>query len=404
MVPRGVLRENPTIVVGVTGGIAAYKAVSLVRELVRQGASVTVVPTASALKFVGLPTWEAISRNPVPVDLFDGVAEVRHVALGQKADLVVVAPATANALAGIAAGFAGDLLGTTILATTAPVLLAPAMHTEMWENPAVRANMRVLRERGFHIVGPDTGPLTGGDSGVGRMADPIEIAKMALSIVSNGPWSGRKVLVSAGGTREPLDPVRYLGNKSTGAMGVAIARAAAALGAQVHLVHAHLEVPLPSGVTALEVGTAHEMHDAMSELAPSVDVILMAAAVSDWTPAEVSEQKISKAGLGKNWSPVLVPTPDIVREICESKKPGQIVVGFAAETSPSAEERESRARIKLSEKKLDVLVLNRVGDGVGFGLVDTAVTLFFAASPQSLSFDGTKTSVAERLLEVLQDR
>lgn len=404
MVLGGTEPGRPVIVVGVTGGIAAYKAVSLVRELVRAGADVTVVPTASALRFVGLPTWEAISRNPVPTELFDGVAEVRHVALGQKADLVIVAPATANALAGIAAGFAGDLLGTTLLATSAPIVLAPAMHTEMWENPAVQENMRVLEKRGFHVIGPEAGPLTGGDVGVGRMADPVAIAAHALALLRQGPWAGKRVLVSAGGTREPLDPVRYLGNKSTGTMGVAIAAAAARQGADVQLVHAHLEVPLPAGVSAIAAGTASEMREAMVELARSSDVIIMAAAVSDWMPNDIAQQKLSKADLGDTWAPVLIRTPDIAAEIGGSKTPGQLVVGFAAETSPSVVDREARAREKLEQKNLDVLVLNAVGVGVGFGLVDTAVTLFFAASPQSLSFDGTKTSVADRLLEVLQDR
>lgn len=404
MVLGGTEPGRPVIVVGVTGGIAAYKAVSLVRELVRAGADVTVVPTASALRFVGLPTWEAISRNPVPTELFDGVAEVRHVALGQKADLVIVAPATANALAGIAAGFAGDLLGTTLLATSAPIVLAPAMHTEMWENPAVQENMRVLEKRGFHVIGPEAGPLTGGDVGVGRMADPVAIAAHALALLRQGPWSGKRVLVSAGGTREPLDPVRYLGNKSTGTMGVAIAAAAARQGADVLLVHAHLEVPLPAGVSAIAAGTASEMREAMVELARSSDVIILAAAVSDWMPNDIAQQKLSKADLGDTWAPVLIRTPDIAAEIGGSKTPGQLVVGFAAETSSSVVDREARAREKLEQKNLDVLVLNAVGDGVGFGLVDTAVTLFFVASPQSLSFDGTKTSVADRLLEVLQDR
>lgn len=394
----------PSIIVGVTGGIAAYKAVSLVRELVRSGANVTVVPTASALKFVGLPTWEAISRNPVPTGLFEGVAEVRHVALGQRADLVIVAPATAHALAQIAGGFAGDLLGTTILATTAPVLLAPAMHTEMWSNPAVQANMATLESRGFAVVGPDSGALTGGDSGVGRMAEPADIAAVALNLLGGSPMAGTSVLVSAGGTREALDPVRFFGNRSTGAMGVAIARAAARRGAAVTLVHAHLEVPLPSGVTAIAAGSAREMRTVMLEHAPASDIVIMAAAVADWMPETVSPQKIAKSSHGAVWAPQLVPTPDIVSEISEHSPRSQLVVAFAAETAEDPAARESLAREKLAAKKVDVLVLNQVGDTVGFGAVDTAVTLFFAASPQSLSFDGSKTSVAERLMEALQDR
>lgn len=404
MAADGEGRGAPRVIVGVTGGIAAYKAVSLVRELVRQGASVTVIPTASALRFVGVPTWEAISRNPVPTDLFDGVSEVRHVALGQSADLVIVAPATAHALASIAGGFAGDLLGTTLLATTAPVLLAPAMHTEMWENPAVVANMDTLVSRGFHVVGPDSGALTGDDRGVGRMAEPGEIAHRGLALLRSGELSGKRVLLSAGGTREALDPVRFIGNRSTGAMGAAIASAALRRGAEVVLVHAHLEVALPAGVTGIEVGSAREMREAMLAQAPTADIIVMAAAVADWMPAEPADEKLTKAALGDTWAPVLVQAPDILQEIGASKRPDQLVVGFAAETSGNPDEREARALAKLSSKNADVLVLNEVGDGVGFGSVDTAVTLFFAASPQSLSFDGTKTSVAERLMEVLQDR
>ena len=396
--------DTPSVIVGVTGGIAAYKAVTLVRELVRAGAQVTVIPTASALQFVGLPTWEAISRNPVPTGLFEGVAEVRHVSLGQKADLVIIAPATAHSLAGFASGFAGDLLGTTLLATSAPVLLAPAMHTEMWDNPAVQANMATLVERGFHIVGPDSGALTGTDVGVGRMADPLEILQRAQALLHDGPWSGKKVVISAGGTREALDPVRFLGNRSTGAMGVALARQALHMGAEVTLVHAHLEVPVPAGVRAIEAGTAHAMREVMLEHAALSDVVIMAAAVSDWTPVEVSTQKLSTGDTGEHWAPQLVRTPDIVSEIGHSKAAHQLVVGFAAETSESASDREARGRAKLVAKNLDALVVNQVGDGVGFGAVDTAVTLLFAASPQSLSFDGTKTSVAERLLEALQDR
>jgi phosphopantothenoylcysteine decarboxylase / phosphopantothenate---cysteine ligase len=396
--------DTPSVIVGVTGGIAAYKAVTLVRELVRSGAQVTVIPTASALQFVGLPTWEAISRNPVPTGLFEGVAEVRHVSLGQKADLVIVAPATAHSLAGFASGFAGDLLGTTLLATTAPILLAPAMHTEMWENAAVQANMATLEARGFHVVGPDSGALTGPDVGVGRMAEPLEIARRAHELLHQGPWSGKKVLISAGGTREALDPVRFLGNRSTGVMGVALTRQALRMGAEVTLVHAHLEVAIPAGVTAIPAGTARAMREVMLEQSPHHDVVIMAAAVSDWTPAEFSPEKLSTADAGEDWAPPLVRTPDILSEIGHSKSAHQLVVGFAAETSDSATDREVRGRAKLAAKNVDALVVNQVGNEVGFGAVDTAVTLFFAASPQSLSFDGTKTSVAERLLEALQDR
>jgi phosphopantothenoylcysteine decarboxylase/phosphopantothenate--cysteine ligase len=394
----------PTIVVGVTGGIAAYKAVTLVRELVRGGADVTVIPTASALKFVGLPTWEAISRNQVHTGLFDGVAEVRHVAFGQGADLVVIAPATAHALAQLAGGFAGDLLGTTVLASRAPLLVAPAMHSEMWENAAVRHNVATLVDRGVHVVGPVAGELTGGDSGIGRMAEPDDIAHRAFGLLRSRAWEGRKVLISAGGTREALDPVRFIGNRSTGAMGVAIARAALQQGATVTLVHAHLEVALPSGVLSVPAGTAAEMRDAMVSHATDADVIIMAAAVADWVPERVSRSKLSKRDIGETWAPVLVRAPDILAELGSLKTAGQVLVGFAAETATDPSEGETSARQKLSSKKVDVILLNRVGDEVGFGDVETAVTIFSDASPQSLLIEGTKTSIADRLLEVLQDR
>ena len=390
------------VVVGVSGGIAAYKAVAVVREFVLRGAEVTVIPTASALRFVGLPTWEAISRNLVPVDLFEGVAEVRHVTLGQKADLIVLAPATAHTLASIAGGFAGDLLGTTVLASSAPLVIAPAMHTEMWENPAVQANVEKLLSRGVIMVGPESGALTGEDTGVGRMSEPREIVDVALSSLAPQTLRGRRVLVSAGGTREPLDPVRYLGNRSTGAMGVALAEQALARGAEVTLVHAHLEVPLPHGVASVAVSTAQEMFDAMSAAQPSNNIILMAAAVADWRSAEPSGQKIAKADHADGWAPSLERTPDILLALSEARHPGQLIVGFAAETDPDPSTRDATAREKLQSKQTDAIVLNHVGDRVGFGEVETAVTLI-TASPQSLTFEGTKSSVAGRLLDALPE-
>ena len=390
------------VIVGVSGGIAAYKAVTVVREFVLRGVDVTVIPTASALRFVGLPTWEAISRNPVPVDLFEGVAEVRHVALGQQADLIVLAPATAHTVASLAGGFAGDLLGTTVLASTAPVVIAPAMHTEMWENSAVRANIDTLRARGIIVVGPESGALTGEDTGVGRMSEPQTIVEAALASVAPQTLKGRHVLISAGGTREPLDPVRFLGNRSTGAMGVALAEQALARGAEVTVVHAHLEVPLPRGVVGIAVSTSEEMLSAMMEAQPANEIILMAAAVADWRSVEVSEQKIQKSDGLESWEPRLAPTRDILQALVGAKRPGQMIVGFAAETDPDPEVRETTARKKLVSKQSDAIVLNLVGDRVGFGEVETAVTLI-TASPQSLTFEGTKSSVAGRLLDALPE-
>lgn len=394
----------PRVVVGVAGGIAAYKAVSLVRELVLLGAHVTVVPTHSALKFVGLPTWEAVSRNPVATELFDGVAEVRHVALGQNSDLIVIAPATAHTLAQLAGGFAADLLGTTVLAASAPVVVAPAMHTEMWENAAVQANVEVLSQRGFHFVGPEAGALTGGDVGVGRMSEPGEIASFALSLLGGRQGVGKKILISAGGTREPLDPVRFIGNKSTGAMGVALARAALSAGAEVTLVGAHVEVAVPHKVHHIRVSSSEEMASALMAEQPEADIVIMAAAVADWVAAEISGEKIAKSTVGEQWAPELVRGPDILSNLVANKPAGQHIVGFAAETVGDQTQREARARDKLVSKGVDCMVLNHVGHELGFGEVETAVTMFFDASPQSLSLDGTKISVAERLLEVLLDR
>ena len=391
------------VVVGVAGGIAAYKAVILVRELVLRGHLVTVIPTASALKFVGMPTWEAISRNRVFTELFDDVAEVRHVALGQQADLVIIAPATAHTIANMAAGLAPDLLGTTLLATTAPVLIAPAMHTEMWDHPSVVANIAALRSRSIHIIGPESGPLTGMDSGVGRMSEPDAIADYALSLARPQDWAGKNVLISAGGTREYLDPVRFLGNRSTGEMGVQIAAAAARRGASVTLVAAHLEVTPPSGVRVIEAPDVMALAEVMIREAVEADVVFMAAAVADWVPDRFSAEKLSKADLGAHWAPELVPAPDILAQLGAKKPQGQILVGFTAETEVDEQIRADRAKNKMAAKNVDVMVANLVGERVGFGAVETTVTLFFTASPQSLSVEGMKSSIAERLLDALLD-
>ena len=393
-----------TVVVGVAGGIAAYKAVILVRELVLRGHIVTVIPTASALKFVGMPTWEAISRNRVFTELFDDVAEVRHVALGQQADLVIIAPATAHTIANMAAGLAPDLLGTTLLATTAPVLIAPAMHTEMWDHPSVVANIAALRVRGVHIIGPESGPLTGMDSGVGRMSEPDAIADYALSLARPQDWAGKNVLISAGGTREYLDPVRFLGNRSTGEMGVQIAAAAARRGASVTLVAAHLEVTPPSGVRVIEAPDVMALAEVMIRESVEADVVFMTAAVADWVPDKFSAEKLSKADLGTHWAPELVPAPDILAQLGAKKPRGQILVGFTAETEVDEQIRADRAKNKMAAKNVDVMVANLVGERVGFGAVETTVTLFFTASPQSLSVEGMKSSIAERLLDALLDR
>jgi phosphopantothenoylcysteine decarboxylase/phosphopantothenate--cysteine ligase len=394
----------PRIVVGVTGGIAAYKAVSLVRALVKRGADVTVIPTESALKFVGRPTWEAISRNPVATELFDDVATVRHVSLGQEADLIVIAPATAHSIASLAAGLAGDLLGTTVLASRAPLLIAPAMHTEMWDHASVRANIDILVSRGVHVLGPATGELTGGDVGAGRMVEADEIAQAAWALLAPQNLAGKTVLISAGGTREALDPVRFLGNRSTGEMGVELARAAQARGAKVVLVAANLEVSTPAGVEVLPAPTAAAMRDVMVRRAPDADVIFLAAAVADWVPEAPSVHKLSKKDMGDTFSPTLVRAPDIASELGAIKRADQLLVGFAAETMKDPAEREISARKKLGAKNLDAVAVNEVGEQVGFGNVETTLTLFTSASPQSWSVTGKKNSVAGRLMDALLDR
>jgi phosphopantothenoylcysteine decarboxylase/phosphopantothenate--cysteine ligase len=310
------------VVVGVTGGIAAYKSVHLVRLLVRAGHDVHVVPTADAVRFVGLPTWEAISRNPVTTSVHDDVARVRHVSLGQSADLVIVAPATANSLAKMAHGLADDLLGTTLLATTAPVVVAPAMHTEMWRHPATVENVRVLQDRGVVLVGPAEGELTGGDSGPGRMSEPEEIvaAAMATTVAAGpGDLDGLRVVVTAGGTREPIDPVRYLGNRSSGRQGAALAVAAADRGAEVVLVAAHVdegvldEASRHRRISITRVSATADLDATMTAEAEGADAIVMAAAVADYRVAEVSDRKLTKdrggdAGLTLH----LVETDDIL--------------------------------------------------------------------------------------------
>ena len=399
------------VVVGVTGGIAAYKTVHLVRRLIGEGHEVHVVPTEDALRFVGQPTWEAISRHPVTTSVHEDVATVRHVSLGQRADLVIVAPATANTLAKMAAGLADDLLGTTLLATTAPVVVAPAMHTEMWRHPATQENMRVLRSRGVHVVGPADGPLTGGDSGPGRMTEPDEIADAALAVVAAaaGPrrvqdLAGLRVVVSAGGTREPLDPVRFLGNRSSGRQGVALAAAAADRGAEVTLVAAHIDGDVLGGlsdrVRVVSVGTALEMQDAVTEAASVADVVVMAAAVADYRPAEVAKAKLTKEAQGDRLTLELVENPDIVAGLAAGRLSGQTVVAFAAETS-SGDELLERARRKRERKDVDLLVVNEVGWARGFESADNEVVVIDRSGEVAAEASGSKREVAEAVWDAV---
>lgn len=390
-----------TVVVGITGGIAAYKAVGVARALVRAGHDVHVVATEGALRFVGRPTLEAISRNPVHTDLYEGVAEVRHVALGQRADLIVIAPATAHTIASLAAGLAGDLLGTTVLASAAPLVIAPAMHTEMWEHPATVANIATLRSRGVTIVGPGSGALTGEDVGPGRMSEPEEIVERALAVVGPYDLAGRRIVVSAGGTREPLDPVRFLGNRSSGRQGVALAAAAAARGASVSLVAAHLEVPAPAGVDVITVGTAAELEAAMDEHSAEADTVIMAAAVADFRPATVAAGKIKKTDDGAGLRLDLERTPDILAGLAARRRPGQRIVGFAAETEPDDDALLRIAAAKARRKGVDLLVVNRVGWSEGFGTPTNAVMLLDGEGSLVGRAEGDKASVAHRILDLL---
>jgi len=391
------------VVVGITGGIAAYKAVAVVRALVLAGHDVHVVATDAALKFVGKPTLEAISRNTVHTDLYEGVAEVRHVAIGQAADLIVIAPATANSIAKLATGLADDLLGNTLLASTAPVVIAPAMHTEMWQNPATVANVALLRARGIHIVGPEVGQLTGKDSGPGRMSEPDAIVAAALAVVAPKDLLGKRILVTAGGTREALDPVRYIGNRSSGKQGLAIALAASARGAEVTLVGANLEVRAAASgsLTVVHVGSTLELEAAVTAAAPDSDVVIMAAAVADYRPESVAQSKIKKETQGDTLQLNLVKNPDILAGLAASREPGQTIIGFAAETEQDRDALVELGRAKIARKGADYLVLNRVGWTEGFATDGNAVIVVNAAGDIVSEASGSKASVAERILDLL---
>jgi len=389
------------IVVGITGGIAAYKAVNVVRALVLAGHDVHVVATENALRFVGRPTLEAISRNLVHSDLYEGVAEVRHVAIGQAADLIVVAPATANTIAKLAGGFADDLLGNTILASTAPLVIAPAMHTEMWQNPATVANIALLRERGVTVVGPASGQLTGKDAGPGRMSEPEDIVAAALAAAGPRDLVGKRILVTAGGTREPLDPVRFIGNRSSGRQGLAIALAARARGADVTLVVANLEVSVPASLSVQHVGSTLELAEAVAAAAPSADVIIMAAAVADYRPEQVADAKIKKETQGDILDLRLVKNPDILRSLADNRLPGQLIIGFAAETEPDDAALLALARAKIARKGSDYLVVNRVGWSEGFGTENNTVVVLDRTGDIVAEATGSKPSVADGILDLL---
>ncbi len=370
------------IVVGVTGGIAAYKSAEIVSRLRHLGASVHVIMTRNATQFVSPLTFQTLSANPVVTDTF-AVPEswhVGHVALAQRAELFVIAPATANILAKMACGLADDMLSTTVLATRAPILVAPAMNTGMWTAEATQQNMAVLRKRGVHVVGPDSGVLACGDQGAGRMAEPEEIVARIQKLLSRGDFAGRSVLVTAGGTKERLDPVRYLTNDSSGRMGIALAEAARDRGANVTLLYGSISVPLPDGVRPVHFESTMDLYDGMLAAAGSQDLIIQAAAPGDYRFAEVSGQKIKKQD-GKPLSLELVENPDVAKAVGQAKHAGQILIGFAAETEHLTE----NALGKLARKNLDMIVANDVTqEGAGFNTDTNIVTLITREGEESI--------------------
>ena len=390
------------VVLGVGAGIAAYKSCELLRLLTESGHRVRVVPTPDALRFVGEATWAALSGEPVTTDVWTGVAEVPHVRLGQSADLVLVVPATADLMARAAAGMAGDLLTATLLTARCPVLYAPAMHTEMWEHPATAANVSLLRSRGAVVLDPAVGRLTGADSGAGRLPEPPEIFAAAVSLLARagqrnaGDLAGRRVVVSAGGTREEIDPVRFIGNWSSGTQGYALARSAVARGAKVTVIAANVTLPDPAGAKVTRVVSALQMRDSVTAAAAGADVVVMAAAVADYRPETRNEAKIKKDGQPPG--PLrLVENPDILAGLAAQRlatpggsgRPHPVLVGLAAETDTSAQ----AARAKLARKGCDLLVVNPVGHGLGFGTPDNEAVVYGA--------DGTVTPIPRGPKEAL---
>ncbi|HVW79697.1 MAG TPA: bifunctional phosphopantothenoylcysteine decarboxylase/phosphopantothenate--cysteine ligase CoaBC [Mycobacteriales bacterium] len=395
--------QRRNVVLGVCGGIAAYKACELLRRFTESGHDVHVVPTASALKFVGETTWAALSGHPVATDVWTEAHRVPHVLLGRQADLVVVAPATADFLARLVTGRSDDLLTATLLTARCPVVLAPAMHTEMWQHPATEANVATLRERGVIVLDPAVGRLTGADTGIGRLPDPEEIFAVARTVLDRGvsglapDLDGRHVVVTAGGTREPLDPVRFLGNRSSGRQGYAIARAALARGAEVTLISANSSLADPAGAKVVRVGTAEDMRVAVEEIAPSADAIVMAAAVADFRPAARAAAKIKK-GAADPEPIALVRNPDILADISATRRrPGQVIVGFAAETDNVI----ANGRAKLAAKGCDLIVVNEVGEHRTFESEHNAATILGADGSETVFAHGSKEALGHTILDLI---
>jgi phosphopantothenoylcysteine decarboxylase / phosphopantothenate---cysteine ligase len=401
--------DRRRVVLGVAGGIAAYKACELLRRLTESGHQVRVIPTESALNFVGAATFEALSGQPVHTGVFTDVPQVAHVRLGQQAELVVVAPATADLLARAAHGRADDLLTATLLTARCPVLLVPAMHTEMWLHPATRDNVALLRSRGIVVLEPAAGRLTGVDTGPGRLPEPVEIAELARLLLERPDalprdLAGRRVVVSAGGTREPLDPVRFLGNRSSGRQGYALARVAAQRGAQVTLVSAHTaDLVPPASVRLVTVGTAAQLRDVMVAESKQADAVVMAAAVADFRPASLVDHKIKKTESGPP-TITLATNPDILIELVGLAPAGQLVVGFAAETGDESGDVLHHGRAKLVRKGCDLLVVNAVGDGVAFEQPDNAGWLLAADGGETELSSGSKALLASRVWDAVAAR
>ncbi|NDI25204.1 MAG: bifunctional phosphopantothenoylcysteine decarboxylase/phosphopantothenate--cysteine ligase CoaBC [Actinobacteria bacterium] len=364
MFPRG-----RKLLLGVSGGISAYKSCELLRRLQDEGFIVDVVPTSASLNFVGKATWEALSGRKVATDLWSEVEKVPHILMAKENDLIVIAPTTADLLAKLASGRADDLLTNIVLASTAPKILVPAMHTEMWLNPATVANVKTLQDRGFVVVAPDEGRMTGSDVGIGRYPEVskiIEIINLTTHITAD--LAGKKILITAGGTREPIDPIRFIGNRSSGRQGFALAAAAASRGAQVHLIAANTDLPVIEGITITNVETAEQMAAVLEYEFSECDALIMSAAVADAKVVNYSDQKIKKekldvVSLSKN--------PDILKSLSEKKKPGQVIVGFAAETISGLDELQKQGEEKLLSKSLDLIYVNNVSDGAVFGSENT---------------------------------
>ncbi|WP_284819548.1 bifunctional phosphopantothenoylcysteine decarboxylase/phosphopantothenate--cysteine ligase CoaBC [Corynebacterium rhinophilum] len=402
------------IVLGVAGGIAAYKACHLVRNFKEHGDNVRVVPTESALNFVGAATFEALSGNPVSTSVFEAVEDVQHVAVGQEADAVVIAPATADLISRLAAGRADDLLTATVLVATCPIIVAPAMHTEMWNNPATQDNVKTLRRRGITVMEPAHGRLTGKDTGAGRLPDPEQIAAIARTELAgfhiDHSWSGLKVVISAGGTQEELDPVRYIGNRSSGRQGFALAEVAAHKGADVTIVAGNIaELPLPSGATIRDIVSAQDLESAMREESRDADIVIMAAAVADYRPANVAESKMKKGKADDALAALeMVENPDILKSLVAAREEGEVpencvIVGFAAETGDADSSALEYAQEKFARKGCDVLMANEVGRGVTFGQESSEGWILRRnVEPQRVEH-GSKQVVAAQILGVVNE-